>query len=148
MLKPRGTRRTGFTLIELLIVIAIILILIAIALPNFLEAQIRARITKAKAELRSLNIAMQEYYLDWKVYPPENAEVVLLSINNINELAERGLMAVRCELDYSAFMVANQTSLESKNLKPVIDSIGENIPGSSEQRRKLSENKDYKSSFD
>ncbi|MBK7496274.1 MAG: prepilin-type N-terminal cleavage/methylation domain-containing protein [Candidatus Omnitrophica bacterium] len=33
----------GFTLIELLIVIAIILILIGIALPNFLEAQVRAR---------------------------------------------------------------------------------------------------------
>ena len=31
----------GFTLIELLIVIAIILILISIALPNFLEAQVR-----------------------------------------------------------------------------------------------------------
>ena len=59
----------GFTLIELLIVIAIILILIAIALPNFLEAQIRARVTKAKGEIRTLGIAMESYRLDWKVYP-------------------------------------------------------------------------------
>jgi len=44
-----NTPKKGFTLIELLIVIAIILILIAIALPNFLEAQIRARMTRAKA---------------------------------------------------------------------------------------------------
>ncbi|MBE7490114.1 prepilin-type N-terminal cleavage/methylation domain-containing protein [bacterium] len=36
---------SGFTLIELLIVIAIILILISIALPNFLEAQLRAKVT-------------------------------------------------------------------------------------------------------
>ncbi len=41
----RMRARTGFTLIELLIVIAIILILIAIALPNFMEAQMRAKVT-------------------------------------------------------------------------------------------------------
>jgi type II secretion system protein G len=64
--------RGGFTLIELLIVIAIILILIAIALPNFLEAQVRAKVTKTKAELRTLDTAMAEYYLDWKIYPPES----------------------------------------------------------------------------
>jgi general secretion pathway protein G len=67
----------AFTSIELLIVIAIILILIAIALPNFLEAQIRAKITKAKGELRSINIAMQEYYLEFDIYPPENEQDVL-----------------------------------------------------------------------
>lgn len=47
-MKTLRRNRPGFTLIELLIVIAIILILIAIALPNFLEAQIRAKVTKAK----------------------------------------------------------------------------------------------------
>ncbi len=62
----------GFTLIELLIVIAIILILIAIALPNFLEAQMRARVTKAKGEIRSLGIAQESYYLDWNFYPSES----------------------------------------------------------------------------
>lgn len=62
----------AFTLIELLIVIAIILILIAIALPNFLEAQIRARVTKAKGEIRSLGIAMESYALDFTVYPSES----------------------------------------------------------------------------
>jgi type II secretion system protein G len=62
----------GFTLIELLIVIAIILILIAIALPNFLEAQIRARVTKAKGEIRSLVTALESYYLDFKFYPAES----------------------------------------------------------------------------
>jgi type II secretion system protein G len=65
------TNLKGFTLIELLIVIAIILILIAIALPNFLEAQIRARVTKAKGEIRSLAIAMDSYFLDFKAYPAE-----------------------------------------------------------------------------
>ena len=62
----------GFTLIELLIVIAIILILIAIALPNFLEAQIRAKVAKAKGEIRSFGIGLEAYYLDFKTYPAES----------------------------------------------------------------------------
>ncbi len=66
-IKPRF--KHGFTLIELLIVIAIILILIAIALPNFLEAQIRARVVRSKGEIRTLAIAMEAYKLDWKNYP-------------------------------------------------------------------------------
>ncbi len=66
----RGKR--GFTLIELLIVIAIILILISIALPNFLEAQMRARVTKSKAEIRTIALALEQYYLDFKVYPAES----------------------------------------------------------------------------
>jgi len=74
MLLRTGTRREielqGFTLIELLIVIAIILILIAIALPNFLEAQIRAKVTRAHGELRSIKTAIETYNLDWNRYPP------------------------------------------------------------------------------
>lgn len=74
--KGRGRKdvasRRGFTLIELLIVIAIILILISIALPNFLEAQMRAKVVKVKGEIRSLALALEQYYLDFKIYPPEN----------------------------------------------------------------------------
>lgn len=54
----------GFTLIELLIVIAIILILIAIALPNFLEAQIRAKVANSSAELRTIETAMASYFTE------------------------------------------------------------------------------------
>ncbi len=59
----------AFTLIELLIVIAIILILIAIALPNFLEAQLRAKVTKARAEMRSIVTALHAYHLDYREFP-------------------------------------------------------------------------------
>lgn len=64
----------GFTLIELLIVIAIILILIGIALPNFMDAQLRARGTKVQADLKSLATAVEMYNLDWKQYPCDEEE--------------------------------------------------------------------------
>jgi len=66
-----SARKTkGFTLIELLIVIAIILILIAIALPNFLEAQLRARITRVQGEFRTLATAIEAYKSEYGKYPP------------------------------------------------------------------------------
>lgn len=67
-MRTRNSRK-GFTLIELLIVIAIILILISIALPNFLAAQLRAKVARVQGEFRTLGIAMEEYALDYKDYP-------------------------------------------------------------------------------
>jgi prepilin-type N-terminal cleavage/methylation domain-containing protein len=57
-------KRSGFTLIELLIVVAIIGILSAIAVPNFLNAQSRAKISRVKAALKSVGTAIELYRLD------------------------------------------------------------------------------------
>lgn len=59
----------AFTLIELLIVVAIIAILAAIAVPNFLEAQVRAKVSRAKADMRSLVTAVEAYVVDNNHYP-------------------------------------------------------------------------------
>lgn len=62
-------KRTGFTLIELLTVIAIILILLAIAVPNFLSAISRAKVTRARSEMRTIHTALEAYHTDYKTYP-------------------------------------------------------------------------------
>ena len=59
----------AFTLIELLIVVAIIAILAAIAVPNFLEAQVRSKVSRAKADMRSLATAIEAYVVDYNHYP-------------------------------------------------------------------------------
>lgn len=61
----------GFTLIELLIVVAIIGILAAIAVPNFLNAQIRAKVSRTYADMKALHTAMESYFLDNNYYPPD-----------------------------------------------------------------------------
>ena len=65
----RYSQRKGFTLIELLIVVAIIGILAAIAIPNFLLAQVRAKVSRVRAEMSSLATALEQYYVDNNHYP-------------------------------------------------------------------------------
>ena len=60
--------KKGFTLIELLIVVAIIAILAAIAVPNFIEAQTRAKVSRVRSDLRSLATAMESYMVDYNSY--------------------------------------------------------------------------------
>ncbi len=62
-------REKGFTLIELLIVVAIIAILAAIAVPNFLEAQTRAKVSRAKSDIRTMATAIESYFVDNSRYP-------------------------------------------------------------------------------
>lgn len=61
----------AFTLIELLIVVAIIGILAAIAVPNFLNAQMRAKVSRTVSDMKAIHTAMEMYFLDNNYYPPD-----------------------------------------------------------------------------
>ncbi len=61
--------KRAFTLIELLIVVAIIAILAAIAVPNFLEAQVRAKVSRVKSDIRTVTTGLESYCVDYGKYP-------------------------------------------------------------------------------
>ena len=56
-----STNQKGFTLIELMIVVVIIGILAAIAIPNFIAMQNRAKEGSTKANMHTLQLAAEDY---------------------------------------------------------------------------------------
>ncbi|MCL5407504.1 MAG: type II secretion system GspH family protein [Patescibacteria group bacterium] len=63
------SNRKGFTLIELLVVIAIIGILAAVVTVGVSSARVRARDTKRKADMRTMQTALDSYYYKNSSYP-------------------------------------------------------------------------------
>jgi len=61
-------KNRGFTLIELMIVVAIIGILAAIAIPNFLKYQCRAKQSEAKAQLGAIRTNEESYIVEYDRY--------------------------------------------------------------------------------
>ena len=59
----------AFTFIELGFIMIMITILASIAVPNFLEAQVRAKVSRTRQDMDVMVAALQAYYADWNVYP-------------------------------------------------------------------------------
>src|SRR5262245_22376813 len=70
MTTPKPLTRSGFTLIELLMVVGIIAILALIALPNLLDAQTRAKVSRSKSDMRTIATALEGYCVDNNRYVP------------------------------------------------------------------------------
>lgn len=58
----------GFTLIELLIVVVVIGILAAIAVPQFASVKMKSFDGAAKADLRNMIVAQEDYFTDNQAY--------------------------------------------------------------------------------
>lgn len=68
MLQKMRNKMEGFTLIELMIVVAIIGILAAIAIPNFLNYQCKAKQSEAKTLLGNIATAEEAYFTEYDKY--------------------------------------------------------------------------------
>lgn len=62
-------KQQGFTLIEIMVVVVILGILAAIIVPRIADEPDKARVVKAKQDIRTLESALQSYRLDNFYYP-------------------------------------------------------------------------------
>ena len=76
----------GFTLIELLIVVAIIAILAGIAIPNFVRAGNKTKISRVFADFKHIGEALETYAMDNVAYPSENDAFDALVPNYITSI--------------------------------------------------------------
>lgn len=67
--KNSSPRQTGFTLIEIMVVVVIISVLIGLVAPNILGRVDEARVTAARADIATLEQALEMYKLDNHRYP-------------------------------------------------------------------------------
>lgn len=82
-IRRRLANRRGFTLVELMVVIAILGILAALAVPKFANATDTAKDARLKADLRTLDGALNMYYSAHNAYPNALTDLVPTYIANV-----------------------------------------------------------------
>lgn len=107
----------AFTLIELLIVMSIILILLSIGLPHFMNSITRAKLVKAKGEIRSLHVALESYFMDWSNFPCES-EAEYLSVDRF----EAGLTWLTSPVQY--LIDLPEDPFEGNSVEPITYELG------------------------
>lgn len=78
MLRPAFTRRTGFTLIEVLIVLVIVLAIGGIVAVNLMPRRDQALKDTERVQLRMIEAALEQFYLDMGRYPTEEESIASL----------------------------------------------------------------------
>lgn len=77
-LRPAFTRRTGFTLIEVLIVLVIVLAIGGIVAVNLMPRRDQALKDTERVQLRMIEAALEQFYLDMGRYPTEEESIASL----------------------------------------------------------------------
>lgn len=85
MIKSLKNKQGGFTLIELMVVIVIIGILVAIALPNFIGAQDRAKISSVKANMHTFQTIVETYGVDYGGVYPDDVSTLYTAANDTTQ---------------------------------------------------------------
>lgn len=71
--EPRPHRQAGFTLVEMMVVVVILGLLATVVIINVLPAQGRAMKEKARADIATLEQAVESYRLDTFAFPRPDA---------------------------------------------------------------------------
>ena len=132
-MKKFHNRKGGFTLIELMIVVAIIGILAAIAIPNFLRFQLKAKSSEGKTNLAAIRTAEESYYSEFGLYvsalasPPTIDNNLKKAFDNIDNGANAGFdrlgwspegyvffnYVVKSDGSYSVFTASAQADIDA-----------------------------------
>jgi len=91
------------------------------------------------AEYAALNMRLRRFgvFPLWgaaEAYPPESATLALVSLPSEEDLTGCGLALVSTLLHHSAFLIANRSSWEQKDLSEILDSLDGCAPASRERR--------------
>jgi prepilin-type N-terminal cleavage/methylation domain-containing protein len=104
------SKPSAFTLIELLIVVAIIAILATLGLVNFMEAQARSKVSRAKSDMRSFSTALESYAVDHNAYVDTFGLVKLTTPVAYISTITRDVFAAHDGSPYLGYMNAIQES--------------------------------------
>ena len=69
-----------------------------------------------------------------EAYPPDNADIILLSRKTEDELSCHGLAVLGKVVDFKAVLIANRCSLKEKDLSEFISAIGSVLPAGTQGR--------------
>ncbi len=95
------------------------------------------------AESFALNLRLRRFSIFplWgaaEVYPPENADLALIPVRTDEKLFNYGLMPVSNVLNFSAFLIANSSSWERKDLSKILTSVEDKLPSMKKRRSSVS----------
>jgi len=71
-----------------------------------------------------------------EAYPPESATLALVACQIEQDILESGLVPVSVIRNYSAFLIANKSSWEQKNLSEIVESIDRQLPIAAANQKK------------
>jgi prepilin-type N-terminal cleavage/methylation domain-containing protein len=106
--------KRAFTLIELLIVVAIIAILATIGMMNFLEAQTRSKVSRAKTDMRTLASAVESYAVDHNGYVDTFGLVKVTTPVGYISTITKDIFAAYNGSPYLGYLNARQQSTEDE----------------------------------